>query len=60
MTADPPAAVRSRLVVTKAIPANGFKPDNSNLSPFMQRRARAHANCVEGLPVFWAIRLALA
>jgi uncharacterized MAPEG superfamily protein len=49
--------IRSRLVLTKAIPANGFKPDNSNLSPFMQRLARAHANCVEGLPVFGGLML---
>ena len=45
-------AIRSKLVLTKAVAANGFTPDNSNLSPFMQRLARAHANCVEGLPVF--------
>jgi uncharacterized MAPEG superfamily protein len=45
-------ALRSRLVLTKAIAANEFKPDNSNLSPFMQRLARAHANCVESLPIF--------
>jgi uncharacterized MAPEG superfamily protein len=45
-------ALRARLVLTKAIAANEFKPDNSNLSPFMQRLARAHANCVESLPIF--------
>jgi uncharacterized MAPEG superfamily protein len=49
--------IRSKLVVTKAIAANGFKPDNSNLSPFMQRLARAHANCVEGLPIFGGLML---
>ncbi|GGC64975.1 MAPEG family protein [Undibacterium terreum] len=49
--------MRTRLVLTKAIPANGFKPDNSNLSPFMQRLARAHANCVEGLPIFGGLML---
>jgi uncharacterized MAPEG superfamily protein len=49
--------IRSKLVVTKAIPANGFNPDNSNLSPFMQRLARAHANCVEGLPIFGGLML---
>jgi len=38
--------------MTKAVAANGFTPDNANLSPFMQRLARAHANCIEGLPVF--------
>lgn len=45
-------AVRSKLVLTRAVPANAFDPQNSNLSPFMQRLARAHANCLEGLPVF--------
>jgi uncharacterized MAPEG superfamily protein len=44
--------LRSRLVIVKAIVSNEFKPDNSNLSPFMQRLARAHANCIEGLPIF--------
>ena len=43
--------IRSKLVITKAVPANGFDPGNSDLSPFMQRLARAHANCVEGLPI---------
>jgi len=36
---------------------NEFRPDNSNLSPFMQRLARAHANCIEGLPVFGGLLL---
>lgn len=45
-------AIRTYLVVTGKVPANGFNPANSNLSPFMQRLARAHANCIEGLPVF--------
>jgi len=49
--------LRSRLVLTKAVPANGFNPDNSNLSPFMQRLARAHANCIEGLPLFGGLML---
>ena len=44
--------IRTKLVMTKAVPANGFVPDNANLSPFMQRLARAHANCLEGLPLF--------
>ncbi len=50
-------ALRSRLVLLKEIPANGFQPDNANLSPFMQRLARAHANCVEGLPIFGGLML---
>ena len=44
--------LRARLIMTKAVAANEFKPDNSNLSPFMQRLARAHANCVESVPIF--------
>jgi uncharacterized MAPEG superfamily protein len=50
-------SIRSRLVLVKAIPANGFRPDNANLSPFMQRLARAHANCLEGLPIFGGLML---
>ena len=50
-------AIRTKLVMTGAVPANGFSPDNSNLSPFMQRLARAHVNCVEGLPIFGGLML---
>jgi len=50
-------AIRSRMVITKEVPANGFRPDNANLSPFMQRLARAHANCLEGLPIFGGLML---
>jgi uncharacterized MAPEG superfamily protein len=49
--------LRARLVVTKAVPSNGFQPDNANLSTFMQRLARAHANCLEGLPLFGGLML---
>lgn len=52
--------IRSRLVLTGAVAANGFQPDNANLSPFMQRLARAHANCLEGLPVFGGLLLLAA
>lgn len=44
--------LRGFSVMFKGVPANQFTPDNANLSPFMQRLARAHANCVEGLPIF--------
>src|SRR3954463_12497739 len=44
--------VRSGLVVTGRARSNEFTPDNANVSPFMQRLARAHANCLEGLPIF--------
>ncbi len=45
-------AIRSKLVLTREVAPNDFNPENSNLSPFMQRLARAHANCLEGLPIF--------
>ncbi|WP_137934467.1 MAPEG family protein [Mesorhizobium comanense] len=51
--------LRTYLVVTGKVAANGFTPDNSGLSPFMQRLARAHANCIEGLPIFGGL-LAIA
>ena len=45
-------SIRSKLVLTNVVRANEFNPENTNLSPFMQRLARAHANCLEGLPIF--------
>src|SRR5690242_15845951 len=51
--------IRTYLVATRKVAANGFTPDNSGLSPFMQRLARAHANCIEGLPIFGGL-LAIA
>ena len=51
------AIMRSQLVLHGIVPANGFTPDNAGLSPFMQRLARAHANCVESLPVFGGLLL---
>lgn len=44
--------IRTQLVLRGKVPANGFTPDNAGLSHFMQRLARAHANCIESLPVF--------
>lgn len=49
--------IRSWLVLTRQVPANGFVPDNANLGPFMRRLARAHANCLEGLPIFGGLML---
>jgi uncharacterized MAPEG superfamily protein len=49
--------IRSQLVLRGKVPANGFRPDNAGLSPFMQRLARAHANCIESLPVFGGLLL---
>lgn len=50
-------SIRSKMVLTKEVAANEFTPDNSNLSPFMQRLARTHANCIEGLPIFGGLML---
>jgi len=49
--------IRSYLVVSGRAKSNEFKPDNANLSPFLQRLARAHANCVESLPVLGGLLL---
>ena len=49
--------IRSKLVLTRTWPANGFTPDNANLSPFMQRLARVHANCLEGLPILGGLMI---
>ncbi|MCW4455649.1 MAPEG family protein [Flavobacterium sp. MXW15] len=43
--------LRVKLVASGQVAATAFTPDNANLSPFMQRLARAHANCIESLPV---------
>jgi uncharacterized MAPEG superfamily protein len=53
-------AIRAGLVLTRTVPATGFDPANSRLSPFMQRLARAHANCLEGLPIFGGLMLVAA
>lgn len=50
--------LRTRLVLAGKVAANRFAPDNAGLSPFMQRLARAHANCIEGLPPFGGLLLA--
>jgi uncharacterized MAPEG superfamily protein len=49
--------LRARLVASGQVAATGFSTDNAGLSPFMQRLARAHANCVEGLPIFGGLML---
>ena len=49
--------IRSKLVLSREVAANGFTPDNAGLSPFMQRLARAHANCLEGLALFGGFML---
>jgi len=43
--------LRTGYLFNRTVAANEFRPDNSNLPPYMQRLARAHANCVEGFPI---------
>lgn len=50
-------SIRSQLVLRGKVRANAFTPDNAGLSPFMQRLARAHANCIESLPIFGGLLL---
>lgn len=38
-------------------PVNTFKPDGSDGSDFGQRLCRAHANCIEGFPIFGGLLL---
>jgi uncharacterized MAPEG superfamily protein len=45
-------AIRAQLVMGGRVRSDAFKPDNAGISPFMERLARAHANCVESLPLF--------
>lgn len=49
--------LRARLVLIGAVRADRFTPDHAGLSPFMQRLARVHANCLEGLPLFGGLML---
>lgn len=49
--------IRSYLVVTGQAKSNEYTPDNANFSAFLQRLARAHANCIENLPVVGGLLL---
>ena len=44
--------MRTALVLGGRRRADSFEPDGSDGSPFAQHLARAHANCLEGFPVF--------
>lgn len=50
-------AIRSYLVLSGRARSNEFKPDNANQSLFLQRLARAHANCIESLPIMGGLLL---
>ena len=46
-------------ILTGRMPAQGFRADQVEGEDWYKRSMRAHANCVENLPVFGAIVLAL-
>lgn len=48
---------RTYLVLVKGYPATQFKADGADISPIMGRLCRAHANCVEGFPIFGGLLL---
>ena len=52
---------RVYLVLAKGYLATQFKADGTDVSPFMNRLCRTHANCVEHFPIFGGLLiLALA
>jgi len=51
--------VRWRLIFAGRAELKSFPGDEPHGSPFYRRATRAHANCIENLPVFGAIVLAL-
>ncbi len=43
---------RVYLVLATGRKVTQFNPDGADISPFMHRLSRAHANCVENFPIF--------
>ena len=50
-------SIRSYLVLFGKKPANGFSTMGDDVSPFMQRLCRVHANCYEHFPIFGGLML---
>ena len=50
-------SIRSKLVLTTALAPNGIQPRQFKSFTFMQRLARAYANCVQGLCIFGGLML---
>lgn len=50
--------LRTSVVISGKKKAHEFAPDGADVSPFSNRLCRAHANCVENLPLFAALVLA--
>ena len=51
------ASVRVGLVMTGKKAPNAFAPDGTDVSPFVNRLCRAHANCYESFPIFGGLLL---
>lgn len=49
------AALRTTLVMQRKRKINAFAPSGDDVSPFSGRLCRAHANCVENLPIVGAV-----
>ena len=55
------ASVRVSAVLTARRAPNSFRPDGTDMTPFVARLVRAHANCYEAFPIIGgALLLALA
>ncbi len=51
------AALRTGVVLSGRKKAHEFAPDGADVSPFSNRLCRAHANCLETLPLFASLIL---
>ncbi|HYW04877.1 MAG TPA: MAPEG family protein [Gammaproteobacteria bacterium] len=51
------AFMRVGMVLSGRKQPHEFAPDGSDMPPFGQRLTRAHANCLENLPIFGALIL---
>jgi len=51
------ASVRVGLVLSGKKAPNAFAPDGADVSPFVNRLCRAHANCYESFPIFGGLLL---
>lgn len=51
------ASVRVGLVMAGKKAPNAFAPDGADVSPFVNRLCRAHANCYESFPIFGGLLL---
>ena len=51
------AGLRTGVTLTGSKKVNSFNPDGSDVSDFSNRLCRAHANCVEGFPIFGGLLL---